>query len=94
MANILQIENQWQLTGELLIDNASTILAKSAPLDMAESLTIDFSGVTDADTSALSLMLAWKRRAAEAECNIQFTNVPTNLVSLAHLYGITEFVLA
>lgn len=93
MANILQNDNQWQLSGELLIDNASTLLEKSVPLAMVESLTIDFSGVTDADTSALSLMLAWKRRAAETGCNIKLAHVPTNLMSLADLYGITEFVL-
>jgi phospholipid transport system transporter-binding protein len=92
MAEISQQANQWLISGDLLMDNACKILDQSTGLEMVDHLEVDFSAVTDVDTSALSLMMEWQRRAAKTSHQIRFTHVPVNLTSLADLYGVKEFI--
>ncbi|MBA3696251.1 MAG: STAS domain-containing protein [Methylotenera sp.] len=92
MAEISQQANQWRVSGDLLMDNASKILHQSADLELVDNLEVDFSAVTDVDTSALSLIMEWQRRAKIANHKVRFTNLPVNLTSLADLYGVTEFI--
>lgn len=92
MNAITQQDNQWKVSGELLMDNANALLVKSSALSMSGSTDIDFSGVTDVDTAALSLIMEWQRRALESNCKVVFTNLPANLASLAALYGVTGFI--
>lgn len=92
MAEISQSANQWRVSGDLLINNASQIFHQSAGLEMVDTLEVDFSGVTDVDTSALSLIMEWQRRAANTKSKVRFVNLPVNLTSLANLYGVTKFI--
>lgn len=92
MNTITQQGNQWHVAGRLLMDTASAVLNQSATLSMADNMEVDFSAVTDLDTSALSLILEWQRRAAKSRCKVTFVNLPESLNSLAALYGITEFI--
>lgn len=92
MAEIFQQSNQWRISGDLLMNNACKILDQSVTLNMVDNLEVDFSAVTDVDTSALSLMMEWQRRAAKASHKIRFTHLPVNLTSLADLYGVKEFI--
>ena len=93
MVNITQQSNQWLISGPVLMDNANEALTQSIALSMNEQLEIDFSGVTDIDTAALSLIMEWQRRALASKCTISFANLPANLNSLAELYGVTSFIL-
>lgn len=92
MNNITQQENQWNVSGEMLMDNANNLLGLSNSFEMPADLAIDFSAVTDVDTAALSLMMEWQRRALRSDCNIRFNRSPENLISLAELYGVTDFI--
>lgn len=92
MADISQQSNQWRVSGDLLMNNACKILNQSVTLDMVDHLEVDFSNVTDVDTSALSLIMEWQRRAVKASHQIRFTHLPVNLASLADLYGVKEFI--
>ncbi len=85
-------ENQWHITGDILMDNANTVLQESNALAMADGLHIDFSAVSNVDTAALSLMMEWQRRAISSGSRIHFTLLPESLVSLAALYGVTDFI--
>ena len=90
--SIIQQANQWQIAGDVLIDNASSLLVQSELLEITENIEVDFSAVTDVDTSALSLMMEWQRRAAALNHKVIFQHVPVNLMSLAALYGVTDFI--
>lgn len=92
MNTITQQGSQWHVAGSLLMDTVSAVLNQSAMLSMADTMVVDLSAVTDLDTSALSLILEWKRRAAKSGCKVKFTNLPESLNSLASLYGVTEFI--
>ena len=59
---------------------------------MSDNIEVDFSAVTDLDTSMLSLMMEWQRRAAGAGSSLHFRHLPDNLNSLAGLYGVSDFI--
>lgn len=92
MTYITQQENQWRISGEILMDNANLILVECHALVMGDVVEIDFSAVTNLDTAALSLIMELQRRALTEKCQLTFTNLPANLVSLAELYGVNEFI--
>ena len=71
--NIIELADKWHVSGDVLVDNANLILNHSATFKMSGEVEVDFSEVTNIDTSALSLMLEWQRRAVEADCKIKFT---------------------
>lgn len=87
-------KNTWKLKGNLVVDKANLVMAESLtlPMDTTE-LVVDFADVNTVDTTALALVLAWKRRAKEEFSNISFINLPDNLISLAALYGIQDFIV-
>lgn len=91
-ASITESPKKWLVSGDLLINNASGLLDKSESLDMSAHLEIDFKAVTDADTSALGLLLAWQRRANAQKSTLKIVNMPANLLSLVDLYGIKAFI--
>lgn len=84
--------NQWRVTGDVLVDNANAVLQESSTLAMTDDTNIDFSEVSNVDTAALSLIMEWQRRAISSGNKIHFSHLPEGLVSLAALYGVTDFI--
>lgn len=74
--------------GDLILDNATRLLAEAEAALNEGATVFDLSGVGNMDSSALSLMLSLRRRAGNK--SIQFRAVPEDLVSLATLYGIAD----
>ena len=66
--------------------------AYSARPDLPAQLTIDFSAITDVDSSAVALLLEWRREAARLGKTLNFVNLPANLLALAELYGVTALI--
>ncbi len=92
-AKILQDSHKWFVSGAILVDNANTILLESESLNFnQQSHQVDFSNVTEVDTSAISLMMEWQRRALKENSKVTFTNLPVNLSSLTELYGVAGFI--
>jgi phospholipid transport system transporter-binding protein len=56
------------------------------------SVVIDLAGVQAVDSSALSLMLEWTRRAAARKVAISFANLGPSLSSLIDLYGVSDII--
>lgn len=76
------------LEGDLVLNNATRLLSAGEAAIGAGSTVFDLSGVGRMDSSALSLLLALRRRAAGK--TLQFRNLPESLSSLARLYGIAD----
>ncbi|HWQ38576.1 MAG TPA: STAS domain-containing protein [Burkholderiales bacterium] len=55
-------------------------------------LIFDFSGVESVDSSSLSLMLEWMRRAALVGTALAFANLGPAIRSLIDLYGLAELI--
>jgi phospholipid transport system transporter-binding protein len=84
------------LTGALSFETIPSVLEQSeqyaARPDLPERLTIDFAGITGVDSSAVALLLEWRRQAARRNKRLEFVNLPPNLLALAHLYGVAELI--
>ena len=80
--------------GPVTLDNTVELLARGNELFAVPQVTVDLGAVTEVDSSALSLLLEWRREAHRQGRTIRFHNLPANLKSLAKLYGVTELLSA
>jgi phospholipid transport system transporter-binding protein len=78
--------------GPVTANNVLSLLAQGAERFTGSRVTVDLSGVTEVDSSALSLLLEWRREAARNGREISYHNLPASLRSLADLYGVTELL--
>ena len=81
---------RWSIEGELTIDSAQRVFAASCDAPLPSSVALE--RVRTVDSSAVALLLAWKRRAAEEGKALAFTGIPLNLAALAALYGVEELL--
>jgi phospholipid transport system transporter-binding protein len=84
------------LDGALSFETLPDVLRASgeyaARADLPDRLTIDFAGVDQIDSSAVALLLEWRRQAARLGKKLEFVNLPENLVALATLYGVEDLI--
>jgi phospholipid transport system transporter-binding protein len=84
------------LDGALSFESLPQVLEKSreycAREDLPDHLTIDFTAITEVDSSAVALLLEWRREAARRGKSLRFENLPANLLALADLYGVTDLI--
>ena len=80
------------LEGPITVANVQAVLADGERLFTQLEVRVDLSGVTEVDSSALSLLLEWARWAAKNRRRIAFLNLPANLSSLAALYGVGHLI--
>ena len=78
-----------KVVGPMNIDSVSGLLIQSAGM-LAGVSAVDLSGVTEADSSAVSLLLEWRRQVQSDV--LRFTNLPPALKSLAELYGVADLI--
>ena len=93
MTQITQVDNNWNLNGDVVIGSAKSILTDSETLLINADTVVDFKQVDDIDTAAVSLILEWKRRAIKENQALRFTNLPINLFSLVQLYGVEDLIM-
>ena len=80
------------VSGAITMRNAAAVLEEGKRLFSGSTIVVDLAGVTELDSSAVSLLLEWRRAAKAANRSIEFTNLPANLQSLADLYGVSELL--
>ncbi|MGD9786867.1 MAG: lipid asymmetry maintenance protein MlaB [Sulfuricellaceae bacterium] len=88
-SSLIRDGNRFRLTGPVVKENAVSLLEQGGAIFDGGDVTVDFGGVTDVDSSAVSLMLEWLRRG-NGRLRLRYVNLPANLVSLADLYGVTD----
>ena len=82
----------WMFTGALTLDDAAAALEASQALPLPDSGVVDFSGLMHADSAALAVMLALKRRGTEEGRTLAIRGIPPSLRSLAAVYGIDDLL--
>jgi phospholipid transport system transporter-binding protein len=76
------------VSGPVTLGNVSGLLEEGRR-HLAEGVrTVDFGEVTEMDSAALALCLAWLRDAKAAGGAITFSNLPESLLTIARLYGV------
>lgn len=81
-----------KVEGPLTMRSITAVLEESARAFAGEEIVVDLAGVTEVDSSAVSLLLEWRRAARAASRKIEFENLPENLKSLADLYGVSDLI--
>jgi phospholipid transport system transporter-binding protein len=82
----------------LVLEGAATADTVTALLDAgAASLgdgveVVDFGAVTEVDSAAVALALAWLRAAQASGRTLSFANLPPAMLNLARLYGVDELI--
>lgn len=80
------------LRGPVTMANVESLLEEGGRQIAGSEITIDLSGVEEVDSTAVSLLLEWRRQGLRANRTIHYVNVPANLRSLAELYGVSELL--
>jgi len=78
--------------GPLTMETANQHAQALDVLKAETSIAIDLSGVTEADSSAVALLLAWCRVAQSRKQRIQIQGVPDGLRSLISVYGLADLL--
>jgi len=84
--------NTLRISGAMTLENVDALLNESSSAFTADNMQVDLSGVSDVDSTAVSLMFEWLRRAHSRNISLVFVNVPPNLVSIATLYGVLDII--
>jgi phospholipid transport system transporter-binding protein len=85
---------QLKLSGPVAIETHVALREDAAPHIGQSDWIVDWSKVTDVDSSALSLIFAWQRMSIAKGKTIRNLNLPPNLKSLAELYSVSEMIAA
>jgi phospholipid transport system transporter-binding protein len=81
-----------KVTAPMLYAGAASLLAAGRAALAAEVNEIDLSAIDDADSSALAVLFAWLRDARARNAELRITHPPAGLLSLAALYGVSDFL--
>jgi phospholipid transport system transporter-binding protein len=80
----------WRYEGALTLDNAALVMAHLESLPLPSSGRVDLGGVVHADSAALAILMALRRRGLAEGRTLSFENLPAALHSLAIVYGVDE----
>ena len=89
MSQTNKLENITALT----VQNAKAALDQGLAAIKAGQSVFDLGTVQVADSSAVAVLLAWKRAARKAGAALSYVNLPASLQSLAALYGVDAFLV-
>ena len=91
--NPIEFQNSnWIMRGDITLTQAPSIMKLTLGYEWENSVLIDLIQVKEVDTSLLGLIFEWKRQAKKYNKTVSIKNTPTNLKSLAKLYGVEEFI--
>jgi phospholipid transport system transporter-binding protein len=82
------------LSGPVTLANVAALLEEGRRHLAEGAGTIDLAGVTELDSSALALLLAWLREARAGGRAVAFANLPESLQTIARLYGVEDLLPA
>jgi phospholipid transport system transporter-binding protein len=85
---IEHIDGRLHVRGPVTLSSVHTLLDQSRQMFTGSELRVDLSSVSEADSSAVALMLEWERQAAARGASIRFENPTENLKTLIGLYDV------
>ena len=89
---ILRDGDKLSVQGPITIANVVDVIEQGINLFDRSDLIIDLAQVTEVDSSAVSMLLEWQRKAQKNNRRLRFSNMPESLKNLAQLYGVAELV--
>jgi phospholipid transport system transporter-binding protein len=77
----------------MTVQNAKAALDMGLAAIKAGQTVFDLGAVQVADSSAVAVLLEWKRAARRAGAALAYVNLPAGMQSLAALYGVDTFLV-
>ncbi len=85
--------DRWRFEGTLTFDDAMAVLTAARSLPLPPSGVVDLAGLAHADSSALAVLVALRRRAQdEGHRALSFPGIPPALDALARVYGVESIL--
>jgi phospholipid transport system transporter-binding protein len=86
-------EGHYALTGDLGFNCAASTLAQGEAAFAGQAeVVVDLSGVTDADSAGLAVLIEWTRGSRGAGRQISFRGMPARLKAIARIGGVSELL--
>jgi phospholipid transport system transporter-binding protein len=79
-------------TDRIVNTNAASLLQAGEAAILAGDSSFDLSSVQRLDSSAVALLLAWRRTARAQGRQLELRGLPASLHSLATLYGVESLI--
>ncbi|MEN8513595.1 STAS domain-containing protein [Burkholderia sp. MS455] len=76
----------------LTVASAKSALADGLARIVAGATAVDCAALTQFDSSALAVLLAWQRAAKSRGAPLDILNLPPKLASLARAYGVDALI--
>ncbi len=89
---IRQEGDRLYISGAVTLGTAKELLEAAAKHLDGSRKVIDFSEAEEIDSSAVSLMLEWSRKARAAGGEVCFANLGDAISSLTDLYGVEDLI--
>ena len=80
------------LSGAVTLANVAALLEEGRRHVDEGVRIVDLGEVTEMDSAALALLLAWLREAKSRNVALQFARLPESLRTIARLYGVDELI--
>tara|TARA_B110001450_G_C17173151_1_gene300180 strand:+ start:63 stop:344 length:282 start_codon:yes stop_codon:yes gene_type:complete len=84
--------SNWLMKGDITLLQVPDIMKLTDNYKWEHSVLIDLIQIKEVDTSLLGLIFEWKRQAKKNNKTVNIKNTPSNLESLAKLYGVENFI--
>lgn len=84
--------NRMLLEGPVTVATVPALLEEGTAQLRDGVEVVDFAAVTELDSAALALALAWLRTARASGRALRFANLPPAMDKLARLYGVRELL--
>lgn len=84
--------NRYLIEGPVTLAGVTALLTEGERIFDGNPAVVDFSKVTEVDSSAVSLMLEWARRMRGNKREIVFVNLGHSVASIADLYGVADLI--
>jgi len=76
------------VSGPVTLAGVAALLEQGREQVRNGARVVDLGGVTELDSSALAMLLAWLRDARAGDRELTFVSLPEGLVAIARLYGV------
>jgi len=90
--NIKINNNQLSVSGSVTFANVVEITRIGLTVMSQQEPVVDLAEITELDSAAVSMLLAWLRAAQQYGHQLRLINLPKNMISLIKLYDLTELL--
>lgn len=89
----MKSDNTYKVIGDVIFSTVPTLNTVGEKyIGTHQEPTFDFSAVKKTDSSAIALLLSWLRGAKKEHKNIHFKNIPSQIIEVAEVCGVSSLL--